>query len=154
MVRQLTLNQTVQLIKELAQSHQQIDSVYFGDLWEFLNVDNVYPALFYSLTGTSISGKILTHSFSLFFFDREIQNEKNETDVLSDRLIVAQDILSMMKNPTFDWEIEDSVNFEYYTESDDDYLCGVKMDVNISYPYLSDRCKLPEDFNYLEWLSE
>ena len=154
MVRQLTLNQTVQLIKELGQSHEQIDSVYFGDLWEFLNTDNIYPALFYSLTGTQIQGKILTHSFSLFFFDREIQDEKNETDVLSDRLIVAQDILSMMKNPTFDWEIEDNVNIEYYTETEVDFLSGVKMDVSISFPYLSDRCTLPEDFNYLEWLAE
>lgn len=154
MVRQLTLNQTIQLIRELALSHEQIESVYFGDLWEFLNTDNKYPALFYSLTSTNIEGKILTHSFSLFFFDRELQGETNENDVLSDRLIVAQDILSMMRNPTFDWDVSDSVSFEYYTETEVDFLSGIKMDVNVSFPYLSDRCQLPEDFNYLEWLSE
>ena len=148
-IKQLTLNQTVKLIKDIAQSHDQINTVYFGDVWEFLaQTDNVYPAMFYSLTGSQINGKSLDMSFSLFFLDRQLQDETNETEVLSDQLLIAQDIISMLRFPKFDWEIGDNVVLEFFTENEKDYLAGVKADVTISFPMLSNRCQIPTDFNY------
>jgi hypothetical protein len=148
-IKQLTLNQTVKLIKDIAQSHDQINTVYFGDVWEFLaQTDNVYPAMFYSLTGSQINGKSLDMSFSLFFLDRQLQDETNETEVLSDELLIAQDIISMLRFPKFDWEIGDNVVLEFFTENEKDYLAGVKADVTISFPMLSNRCQIPSDFNY------
>ncbi len=148
-IKQLTLNQTVKLIKDIAQSHDQINTVYFGDVWEFLaQTDNVYPAMFYSLTGSQINGKSLDMSFSLFFLDRQLQDETNETEVLSDQLLIAQDIISMLRFPKFDWEISDNVVLEFFTENEKDYLAGVKADVTISFPMLSNRCQIPSDFNY------
>ena len=148
-IKQLTLNQTVKLIRDLLTSHEQINTVYFGDVWEFLaQTDNVYPAAFYSLTGSSISGKELTLNFSIFHLDRMLQDETDETEVLSDQLLIAQDIISMMRYPKFDWEIGDSVTIEFYTENQEDYLAGVKADVTITFPMLSDRCQVPTNFNY------
>lgn len=148
-IKQLTLNQTVKLVKDIAQSHDQIKTVYFGDVWEFLaQTDNVYPAMFYSLTGSQINGKSLDMSFSLFFLDRQLQDETNETEVLSDQLLIAQDIISMLRFPKFDWEIGDNVILEFFTENEKDYLAGVKADVTISFPMLSNRCQIPSDFNY------
>jgi len=149
--QQLTLNQTVKLISDLGKSHNQINTVYFGDVWEFLaQSDNVYPAMFYSLTGSQIQGKDLSMSFSLFFLDRQLQSEVNETEVLSDQLLIGQDILSMMKYPKFDWEIDDNVSIEFFTETEEDFLAGIKMDITVSYPMLSDRCQVPSDFEYPE----
>lgn len=148
-IKQLTLNQTVKLIKDIAQSHDQINTVYFGDVWEFLaQTDNTYPAMFYSLTGSQINGKSLDMSFSFFFLDRQLQDETNETEVLSDQLLIAQDIISMLRFPKFDWEIGDNVVLEFFTENEKDYLAGVKADVTISFPMLSNRCQIPTDFNY------
>lgn len=148
-IKQLTLNQTVKLIKDIALSHDQIKTVYFGDVWEFLaQTDNVYPAMFYSLTGSQINGKSLDMSFSLFFLDRQLQDETNETEVLSDQLLIAQDIISMLRFPKFDWEIGDNVILDFFTENEEDYLAGVKADVTISFPMLSNRCQIPTDFNY------
>lgn len=148
-IKQLTLNQTVKLIKDIAQSHDQINTVYFGDVWEFLaQTDNTYPAMFYSLTGSQINGKSLDMSFSLFFLDRQLQDETNETEVLSDQLLIAQDIISMLRFPKFDWEIGDNVILEFFTENEKDYLAGVKADVTVSFPMLSNRCQIPSDFNY------
>lgn len=148
-IKSLTLNQTVKLIRDIAQSHDQINTVYFGDVWEFLaQADNVYPAMFYSLTGSQINGKSLDMNFSLFFLDRQLQDESNETEVLSDQLLIAQDIVSMFKHPKFDWEIGESINLEYFTENEKDYLAGVKADVTVSFPMLSNRCQIPTDFNY------
>lgn len=148
-IKQLTLNQTVKLIKDIAQSHDQINTVYFGDVWEFLaQTDNTYPAMFYSLTGSQINGKSLDMSFSLFFLDRQLQDETNETEVLSDQLLIAQDIVSMLRFPKFDWEIGDNVVLDFFTENEKDYLAGVKADITISFPMLSNRCQIPTDFNY------
>ena len=148
-VKQLTLNQTIKLIKDIASSHFQINSIYFGDVWEFLaQTDNVYPAMFYSLTGASISERNLDMNFSFFFLDRQLQDETNENDVLSDQLLIAQDILSMMKSPKFSWEMGTSATIEFFTENEKDYLAGVKMDLTITYPFLSDRCQVPSDFIY------
>lgn len=148
-VKQLTLNQTVKLVKDIAQSHDQIKTVYFGDVWEFLaQADNVYPAMFYSLTGSQINGKSLDMTFSLFFLDRQLQDETNETEVLSDQLLIAQDIISMLRFPKFDWEIADNVVLEFFTENEKDYLAGVRADITISFPMLSNRCQIPSDFNY------
>lgn len=148
-VKQLTLNQTVKLVKDIAQSHDQIKTVYFGDVWEFLaQADNVYPAMFYSLTGSQINGKSLDMTFSLFFLDRQLQDETNETEVLSDQLLIAQDIISMLRFPKFDWEIANNVVLEFFTENEKDYLAGVRADITISFPMLSNRCQIPSDFNY------
>lgn len=147
-IKQLTLNQTIKLISDLGSAHEQINTVYFGDIWEFLKTDNVYPAMFFSLTGSSISGKQLNLDFSLFFLDRQLQDESNENEVLSDQLLIAQDIISMMRYPKFDWEIGDQVSMEFFTEKEEDYLAGVKADVTVSFPMLSDRCQVPTDFNY------
>jgi hypothetical protein len=138
--RQLTLNQTVALIKEIAQAHDQINTVYFGDVWEFLaQTDNIYPATFFTLTGSSIAAKTLSLNFSFFFLDRQIQDESNETEVLSDQLLIAQDVFSMLRHPNFNWDI---------TEDEKDYLAGVKMDIVVNYPMLTDRCQIPTNFNY------
>lgn len=147
-IKQLTLNQTIKLISDLGLAHEQINTVYFGDVWEFLKTDNIYPAMFFSLTGSSISGKSLNLDFSLFFLDRQLQDESNENEVLSDQLLIAQDIISMMRYPKFDWEIGDQVSLEFFTEEKEDFLAGVKADVTVSFPMLSDRCQVPTDFNY------
>lgn len=152
-VQQLTLNQTVKLIRDIALSHDQINTVYFGDVWEFLaQTDNTYPAMFYSLTGSQISGKNLAMDFSLFFLDRQLQDETNETDVLSDQLLIGQDIFSMMRYPKFDWKLDEDVSIEFFTENEKDYLSGVKLDITINYPMLTDRCQIPDDYTYPEWI--
>jgi len=147
--RQLTLNQTVALIKQIAKAHAQINTVYFGDVWEFLaQTDNIYPAMFYSLTGSNISGRTLSLNFSLFFLDRQIQDESNETEVLSDQLLIAQDIFSMMRHPNFNWKLDENVSIEFSQKKIKNYLAGVKMDVVVNYPMITDRCQIPANFNY------
>lgn len=148
-IKQLTLNQTINQISLIAQSHDQINTVYFGDVWEFLaQTDNNYPSMFYSLTGSQINGKELSMSFSLFFLDRQLQDETNETEVLSDQLLICQDVVSMLKHPNWNWQIGDSVSLDFFTENEKDYLAGVKADITVTYPMLSDRCQIPTSLTY------
>ena len=76
----LTLNQIVKQITTLGNDHEQINFVYFGDVWERLsNGEVTYPAMFYTLTGATINAKNITYNFSLYFMDRMLMEETNET---------------------------------------------------------------------------
>jgi len=65
----MTLNQTIKVIEYLGNAHQQIKTTFYGTAFDFLSKgsDNVYPALFFDLTGASINGKTSTLNFTLFF---------------------------------------------------------------------------------------
>jgi hypothetical protein len=145
-----TLNQVVATIQAIGQAHKQINTVYFGNLLDFLSKgsDNVYPAMFFDLTGSSISGTTLTMDFSLYFLDRMLAEQSNETEVLSDQLSVAQDIVAQLKYNDFDFEIQDSVALQFVTENTPDLLAGVVANVSLDLPFTADRCVVPTDYQY------
>lgn len=145
-----TLNQVVQTIKEIGEAHGQIKTVFFGNLVDFLSKgsDNVYPAMFYDLTGSSISGTTLTMNFSLYFMDRMLAEQSNETEVLSDQLSIAQDIIAQLKFNDFDFYIQENVTLTYFMEDTPDLLAGVKADISLDLPFNADRCQVPSDYQY------
>lgn len=145
-----TLNQVVKTIKDIAEAHGQIRTVYFGNLVDFLSKgsDNTYPAMFYDLTGSSISGTTLTMNFSLYFMDRMLAEQSNETEVLSDQLSIAQDIIAQLKYNDFDFVIQDNVNLTYFTEDTPDLLAGVRAEVSLDLPFTANRCQVPTDYQY------
>ena len=146
----MTLNQIVRTIRQIAEAHQQIQSVYFGDLPDFLSKgqDNVYPALYYDLTGASIQGKSLILNFSLYFFDRMLPEETNETEVLSDMLSVCQDIIAQLKYNKFEFDLGISANIDFFTEDTPELLAGCKADIQLDIPYTYDMCQVPTTYNY------
>ena len=145
-----TLNQIVKKIGDLASTHKQIKSFYFGDLPDYLSrgTDNVYPSLYYDLTGANISGNTLSLNFSLYFFDRMLAEGTNETEVLSDMLEVAQDIVAQLNYQNFDFDILTSVGLNFFTEDTPDLLAGVRADITLELPYLYNRCVVPTSYTY------
>jgi hypothetical protein len=86
--------------------------------------------------------------FSLYFLDRMLAEQSNETEVLSDQLSVAQDIIAQLKYNDFDFEIQDSVPLQYVTENTPDLLAGVVANVRLDLPFTADRCVVPTDYQY------
>ena len=71
----MTLNQVIQTIKSLSQSHKQIKTTFYGDTWDFLEQgDNNYPALFFNVANGSISGNVMTFNVELFTLDKTLQD--------------------------------------------------------------------------------
>lgn len=150
MEQSLTLNQLVQKITEMGNAHKQIKSVYFGDIEDYLSkgTDNLYPSLFFDVTGANIQGKSLTINFSLYFSDRMLPEGVNETEVLSDMLDVAQDILAQLKYNNFVFDEVASATISFFTEDKPDLLAGVRVDLSLDIPFLADRCSVPSTFIY------
>ena len=146
----MTLNNIVQTITNLANAHQQIKSVYFGDLADYLSrgSDNVYPSLYFDLTGGNIAERSLVLNFSLYFFDRMLHEETNETEVLSDMLEVCQDIIAQLRSQSFEFDEGLSATLNFFTEDTPDLLAGVRADITLDLPFLANRCIVPSTFSY------
>lgn len=149
----MTLNQIVKELTTIGNDHEQINFVYFGDVWERLsNGEVTYPAMFFTLTGANVAAKEIGYSFSLYFMDRMLSEETNETEVLSDMTQVAGDIVAQLRYPTdyakVTWTLNQNLPLTFYTESDPDYLAGVKLDINLTVPFINNRCEVPSNYTY------
>lgn len=146
----LTLNQIVNQIKAIAEAHEQINTVYFGDFDEFLgeSADNVYPAMYFDVVPSNISTRTLTLNFSMYFFDRMLPEKVNETEGLSDMLSVAQDILAQLMYQEFEFEMNPSVSLTPITEDTPDNLVAWKADISLNLPFIADRCVIPTIYQY------
>ena len=140
----LTLNQIVKQITEFGNTHEQIKFVYFGDVWERLsNGEVTYPAMFFSLVDAQILAKQIQYNFSIYVMDRMLMEETNETEVLSDMTLIGQDMVAELRDPIYNWIASDNMTLSFYTESDPDYLAGVKIDFTLTLSSLNDTCQIP-----------
>jgi hypothetical protein len=149
----MTLNQIVKELTTIGKAHEQINFVYFGDVWERLsNGEVTYPAMFFTLNGANVAAKEIGYSFSLYFMDRMLMEETNETEVLSDMTQVAADIVAQLRYPTdyanVTWSLNQNLPITFYTESDPDLLAGVKLDVTLTVPFINNRCEVPSNYSY------
>lgn len=140
----LTLNQLVKQITAFGSNHKQIKFVYFGDVWDRIsNGEVTYPAMFFTLTNAQILAKQIQYNFSIYVMDRMLMEETNETEVLSDMTLVGQDIVAKLRAPQNNWLAGDNMPITFYTESDPDYLAGIKIDVTLTLSSLNDTCQIP-----------
>jgi hypothetical protein len=149
----LTLNQIIKRLKDLQESHRQLNTFFFGDPHEFdANGENIYPALFVQSQPGTVDriNRLTTFNFKLFFYDLvgvSTNTEGNELEVQSDMASVAQDFLAMLmySGYRYDWVIKDSSSFELKTEQLNDMVAGVVVDISISVDFLADVCQAPAD---------
>lgn len=149
----MTLNQIVKELTKIGNDHEQINYVYFGDVWERIsNGEVTYPAMFMTLTGASFGAKDIGYSFSLYFMDRMLMEETNETEVLSDMTQVAGDIVAQLRYPEdysiVTWSLNQNLPITFYTESDPDLLAGVKLDITLTLPFINNRCQVPSNYTF------
>jgi hypothetical protein len=146
----MTLNNLVTTITNLANAHEQIKSVYFGDISDYLSrgTENIYPSLFFDLTGGNIQEKSVVLNFSLYFFDRMLPEDTNETEVLSDQLQICQDIIAQLRYNNFEFDEGLNATLTFFTEDTPDLLAGVKADITIDLPYTANRCVIPTTYAY------
>lgn len=140
----MTLNQIVKQISAFGNNHEQIKFVYFGDVWERLsNGEVTYPAMFFNLNDAQILAKQIQYNFSIYVMDRMLMEETNETEVLSDMTLVGQDIVANLRDQIYNWVVSDNMSVTFFTESDPDYLAGLKIDFSLTLSSLNDTCQIP-----------
>lgn len=143
---QKTLNQIISNLSNITHAHDQLETFYFGDPYEFATSGTTkYPALVVDLRAVHVVRNQIRYDFDFFFLDRTSRGEVNETEVLSDLVSVAKDINAELKHPSWSFDVDFGAEFtlEPVTEHMDDILAGYKMGLTISIDYPDDTCRIP-----------
>ena len=142
----LTLNQLISKLETIATNHKQINDFGFGDLWEIEQNRPLKGAAMWSvLRNASRNAKVLSISITLVFMDLVNPDERNETEVLSDQLLTATDVLTLLDDDenANDFTIELTNSLEPFTERFSNEWTGWTCDVTFKLNYLSALCEVP-----------
>lgn len=151
----LTLNQTIEILKNFSLKHKQLGKgtsnshFYFGDKWEVNdNDDLIYPLMWVSLlpTQTDKSG-LVTRKFQIDISDKVNLDESNENHVLSDTESICFDLLNYLENVADVGDIGllfgNTSELTDYTEDRDDMVSGWFFTVEIKTHQNNTSCNLP-----------
>lgn len=148
----LSLNQIIKRIKTIALEHAQLRNFYFGNPSDFLtDKTTLYASLFlWDQPGIfDVDGKTTTYNFKAYFLDLENideQAQKNTTDVQSDMVQVATDLLALFDFSDYrDWRISTAANFILVEEQFDDWVAGCCIDLAIQVQWTKDVCAVPQN---------
>lgn len=150
----LTLNQIVQRISAIALAHRQIKAFAYVDSavsWvQDTQRTNTYPVCLIeqNTAAFSTTGRTLTHTFRFYLLDlvnSAEQKDTNETEIISDMVSVAGDLIALMRDPAYydTWSVVGDSTATIITDYSADYLAGVAFDLPIQVFYLADRCQVP-----------
>lgn len=144
----MTLNEIVNLIKSLGDSHSIIATTYNGSAIDALETELTYPVMTFTTDVARVNGQTITFDVSMFFFDRLMQGNDNEREVQSDQLEIAKDIISQLRDGRFDFVLLDAITLNFFTDSTPELLAGVNAALQIELPFQSDRCQVPSDYSF------
>lgn len=147
----MTLNQVIQRIKSLAESHKQIRSVTCGDIMELVQATStLYPALNFDYSTGVIDWQNKQTFVSFQFQVLDLINvaedtRTNEAEVLSDLLSIAQDMYAMISDYALqdDWTISEQVQIQFGKEKFQDMVGAVMFTIQISTDYDKNVCQVP-----------
>lgn len=149
----MTIKEVRSLLNNLAIDHKQINDFGWGDFWELGESKSItYPLMYCTIESSNVTGKTFNLSLSIIFADLVFGDEKNEDDVISDQMLICQDIIAQLRSDTFDFTLGNSVNINFFTERLSDLVAGVQASITLALPYVADRCAVPSDFPLIDGL--
>src|SRR5688572_18224741 len=102
-----TLNQIVEGLKRIADSHQQIHSFGFGDFGEMATSGVInYPIMWAELNrdpGAIRNRRQTIYNFTIYILGIVRRGEGDELEVLSDAHRIAEDVIAEMRHPSWTW---------------------------------------------------
>jgi len=140
-----TLNQIINQLEAVQQSHAQLNGFGFGEVFELSTQQENYPLLWANVLTSNISEKTLTLNFGIMILDIVSDDSRNERDTMSDTLSISQDVIAMLENPTNDdnFLVGDSVTLEPLFEAFPDKVNGWLMTLSFELPFEANRCQVP-----------
>lgn len=132
-----------------ANQHGQLESFNFGDVESFISSDRIkYRAMNVDLEPGNISssGNTTSYNLSCVIMDLTAKElRKDELDVLSDLSSIAEDVVSMIKNPIYqdDYWSGDDFPVEYMVGAFQDSLVVLKFPIQINVDFKNDNQIIP-----------
>lgn len=144
----LTLNQTIEILKNFTSKHKQLNSFYFGDKFEVGASDNIqYPLLWCSLQNVAMTDNVVERRFLIDISDKVNLDESNENHVLSDCEQIAFDLLNYLEqisdSESIGLRVSKNTQLTDYTEDRDDMVSGFFFEITLSSHIAGFSCNLP-----------
>lgn len=140
-----TLNQIINQLQSVQESHAQLNGFGFGEVFELSTQQENYPLMWANVLTSNISEKTLTLNFGIMILDIVSDDSRNERDTLSDTLSISQDVIALLENPLNDdsFLVGDSVTLEPLFEVFPDKVNGWLMTLAFELPFEANRCQVP-----------
>ena len=151
------------LLRQLADYHEQIQSWGFGDIQQLiyhtemrLKQDNTqnnqapfYPAMWVIPEGARTDGKETVYDFNILIMDIEnVKNFDNQLDTFSDTLDILKDVIAQLKYATgmecyCQLDIDYPIDMTPFGEAYDDFVNGWTGKIRLRVPDAINRCIAP-----------
>jgi len=131
----MTYNQLVITLQSLLSSHAMIKTVKHTTPKEWLQRESqpVFPIATFNInTGSLNVGAQQVYTVQFFFLDKSGLEAEYETDVISDQIQIASDIVNIMRIGSNAYFIDDNITFSAISDKYEDYLAGVELTINIT----------------------
>lgn len=140
----MTLNQLAALLKDFATTHPQINFFGEGVLPEIGAAKDVrYPMMWVTFERSRWHGSTQEFPLRIIFADQIFSDKKNNLEVQSDMLQVAQDLAAHLNDPKFDFIAGQTFEMLFFTDAYTDLIAGVDMYASIRDLKPLDRCVIP-----------
>lgn len=143
----ITFEEIVERIETISLSHRQVNNFGYGDPWEVNKKDYKYPLVYLTDGISSNKGGSLILNFKLMVMDKTLGNEENELPVLSNCLLIGNDILG--KLDAYSYTVEsfkvdlDNIELRPFTNSFSDDDAGWQFTFDIVIGNAFNSCDAP-----------
>ena len=142
-----SLNQLVKIFSDFADSHFQINSFGFGEVFEANGNPKVTgntPTLWVFPTQATPLENTTIYSFDVRCWDLVTKGEENENDVLSDCQQTLFDFIQFIKhNEIFDINVSGDPSLTPFTEQLADDVTGWECSIDIEVNSINSDCMIP-----------
>ncbi|WP_121811006.1 hypothetical protein [Mucilaginibacter kameinonensis] len=146
----ISINQYIKLIADFFKSHNQINTVDVGNEFNFNAESNiVYPVAHFEYLTQNIQDKNVVHQFEVTLadlFDPNIPNA--ELAIWSDMNLIADDMITYFANQyDADYDINENVNIQKFSNGNVDRIAGCVFVVSFSQFREANSCIIPTEDN-------
>ena len=142
-----SLNQLIKIFSDFADSHLQINSFGFGEVYEANGNPKVTgntPTLWIFPTQATPLENTTIYSFDVRCWDLVTKGEENENDVLSDCQQTLFDFIQFIKhNEIFDINVSGDPSMTPFTEQLADDVTGWECSIDIEVNSINSDCMIP-----------
>jgi len=145
----MTLNQIIKKMTEITSGHKMVRTakhVKAEDFIVFDYKDVEYPAVWYTLNTSSITGKEKTYQILVTIADIHHVENMDELEMQSDCEQIGHDLLAQVGWDLQEWKMERTANFEYFRQGQEDILAGVTFELSLKLPIIYNACQVPSDY--------
>lgn len=128
----MTLKSLLDSLSKVAYTIPNVNTVILGDVYQLNKLTDVdYSVICIYENNATINNNSITHTVTIFYIDRLVDNGENEYSVKSTGEVILKEILTKL-DVLGEIEIDSNKRLNYFTQKFADECAGVYMQVDIT----------------------